>query len=187
MPLVDRAYRDTADLEAMQGLVSRSWLERRPLVNCTFGDLDWWTVNDPEYDPLVVVRLWYDDSELVGWTWGKPPGGLDWHAIRTATVEVLSPALDQFEAGASAGADGVAATTAWPRTPTTRPRRCLATVVTRPTATPSITGSDRCPAAADQPSRNRHCRPATGGLRLAGRWISRHASRSTVRHSRRLE
>jgi predicted N-acetyltransferase YhbS len=94
MPLVQRPYRDARDFEAMQALISRQWLERRPLVSCTVGDIEWWGINDPEETPEDLVTLWLDGEELVGWVWLEPPDGADWLATPAATADVVAGTLD---------------------------------------------------------------------------------------------
>jgi predicted N-acetyltransferase YhbS len=100
MPLAERPYRDAADFAAMQALISRSWLERRPLVSHTVGDIEWWTINDPDETPEDLVTLWFDGPELVGWVWLEPPDAADWMAMPDATAEVLGRTLDSIEAAA---------------------------------------------------------------------------------------
>lgn len=78
----------------MQTLISRQWLERRPFVSCTVGDIEWWGINDPDETPEDLVTLWFDGSELVGWVWLEPPDGAAWLAEPWATEEILQRTLE---------------------------------------------------------------------------------------------
>jgi hypothetical protein len=60
MRLTSRAYRDDADLRAMQDLQSRSWLTERPLVGATAGDLAWWRWMHDKGGWEERIRLWFE-------------------------------------------------------------------------------------------------------------------------------
>jgi mycothiol synthase len=98
MALTERPYRDAADFEAMQALISREWLEHRPFVTYNVGDLEWWGINDPDETPEKLVRLWFDRSELVGWVWLEPPDAAAWMATPAASLDVLTAIVDDLEA-----------------------------------------------------------------------------------------
>ncbi|MCI0345264.1 MAG: GNAT family N-acetyltransferase [Chloroflexi bacterium] len=109
---MSRAYRDSDDLVAMQALISRCWLDPRPILAYTVGDVEWWTVNNPDDDPRDVVHLWSDGDELVGWSWLASSGGLEWLALPMAAEDVLLGALDLLETEAE-GVPDATTTQAW--------------------------------------------------------------------------
>lgn len=80
MALRSRPYASLDDLHQMQALVTAAWRsERRPLVSCTVGDLEWWVGGSgPDADLSSRVRIWTDGNEPVGWGWIKRPASLDW-------------------------------------------------------------------------------------------------------------
>ena len=101
----------------MQRVVSESWQRARSRSSCTVGDIEWWTVNDPDQPAEGQVRLWFLDGEAVGWDWPDPPLACDWH-LRPGLERApfLEPMLDRLEAGAldARNADPtVAFTRAW--------------------------------------------------------------------------
>jgi mycothiol synthase len=101
----DRAPRHTSvpyarpsDFDLMTGVVTASWLTDRPLVSCTVGDLEWWTVNDPGQVLEGQAELWLEDGVPVGWAWPDPPTAADWH-LRSGVPRApfLAPLLDRLE------------------------------------------------------------------------------------------
>jgi mycothiol synthase len=83
----------------MEQVVSESWRRGRPIVSHTVGDLEWWTVNDPDLALVGMARLWLLDGEVVGWEWLEPPASGEWHlqpGIDPAPF--LGPMLDRLEA-----------------------------------------------------------------------------------------
>ena len=87
----------------MGRILSESWRLGGPLVNCTVGDIEWWTVNDPDVELAGSARLWLADGEPVGWEWPDPPTAVDWH-LRPGLPRApfLDPMLDRIEALARA-------------------------------------------------------------------------------------
>ena len=69
MPIQSRPYESLDDLRQMQSIVSAAWnSDRRPLVPCTVGDLEWWVAGaGPGADLSNCVRIWTDDDQPVGW------------------------------------------------------------------------------------------------------------------------
>jgi ribosomal protein S18 acetylase RimI-like enzyme len=111
-----RVYRGHEDFEAMGRIVSESWRIGGPLVSCTVGDLEWWTVNDPDQSLVGRVRIWLLDGRPVGWEWPDPPSASDWHLQPgVARARFLDPMLDRLEqlalAARAAGGTGVHVTT----------------------------------------------------------------------------
>ena len=78
MPVTDRPWTGDADLVAMQALVSRSWHAARPIVAGTPGDLEWWIAQEPAFDGSRMVRLWFEDDELIGWAFLQG-SQVEWH------------------------------------------------------------------------------------------------------------
>jgi mycothiol synthase len=64
----------------MAASVSSAWLgERRPLVACTVGDLEWWTAQGgSDVDWRSRIRIWEMGDDVVAWTWHSPPAAIDW-------------------------------------------------------------------------------------------------------------
>lgn len=112
-----RPFEGPADFARMQRVVSESWQQARSRSNCTVGDIEWWTVNDPDQPLAGQVRLWFLDGDAVGWEWPDPPLAGDWH-LRPGLdrTPFLEPLLDRLEAVARAtrAADpAVALTRTW--------------------------------------------------------------------------
>ncbi len=80
--LRSRPARDVADLRAAERLVSDAWLSHGPRVAPTPGDLEWWYAQAWPANLSDLLRLWYLDGELVGWSWRAGPEELDWHVAR---------------------------------------------------------------------------------------------------------
>lgn len=94
------AYGGPADLARMQGALSRSWQLRRPFVNATVGDLEWWlTLAEPGTDWSSRVRLWPDPAEpdgpVLGYAWHNPPADLDWHHRADLAPDVRAALVDE--------------------------------------------------------------------------------------------
>jgi ribosomal protein S18 acetylase RimI-like enzyme len=100
-----RTYAGPEDFAIMSAIATRSWILGRPLSSHTAGDIEWWTVNDPDQQLAGRARLWLLDGEPVGWEWPDPPGAVDWH-LRPGLDRrpYLEPMLDRLEAGAAAAA-----------------------------------------------------------------------------------
>jgi len=112
MPATSRAFEGPSDFELMERIVSESWRLAAPVVSCTVGDLEWWTINDPDQSLAGNARIWERDGRAVGWEWLDPPFAGDWHlqpGIDPASF--LDPFLDRIEAAAR-GADPAAGPTA---------------------------------------------------------------------------
>jgi mycothiol synthase len=103
---VARPYRGPEDFVLMGSIASESWRLAGPLVSCTVGDIEWWTVNDPDVELAGSARLWLADGEPVGWEWPDPPTAVDWH-LRPGLprAQFLDPMLDRIEALARATRD----------------------------------------------------------------------------------
>src|SRR5512132_4715243 len=82
----------------MGQILSESWRRGGPLVNCTVGDIEWWTVNDPDVELVGNARIWLADGEPVGWEWPDPPTAADGH-LRPGLPRApfLEPMLDRIE------------------------------------------------------------------------------------------
>ncbi|HEX5827248.1 MAG TPA: GNAT family N-acetyltransferase [Candidatus Limnocylindrales bacterium] len=125
--LASVAYGGPDDLLRMQGALSRSWQLRRPFVNTTVGDLEWWLASaQPGTDWTDRIRLWPDPADpggpVLGYGWFNPPDELDWHqraglapGVRAALVdEALAWAASAARTGAAAGGlDAPERLTAW--------------------------------------------------------------------------
>lgn len=63
------SYQNEADYEQMRCLLSETYANSVPPLNCTVGDLDWWRsiTNDP--DVLEKVQLWRAGDDLIAFTW----------------------------------------------------------------------------------------------------------------------
>jgi len=106
----------------MTAIVSAAWAsDRRPLVPCTAGDLEWWTAGaGPDADWPARIRLWELGGEVVGWGWINPPGGLDWFVVDGLTAaedtavrdEILAWLADSARSAGRSGAAAAAATAA---------------------------------------------------------------------------
>jgi mycothiol synthase len=79
MDATTRLYAGSGDFALMGRIVSESWRLGGPLVSCTVGDLEWWTVNDPDVVLEGQATIWLLDGRPVGWAWPDPPSAVDWH------------------------------------------------------------------------------------------------------------
>jgi mycothiol synthase len=132
--LRSRPYASLDDLREMQSIVSAAWRsERRPLLQCTIGDLAWWVcLAGPDVDLAGRVRIWSDGDEPIGWGWINPPASLDWFVrpdlsaaddarVRDEMVawlvELSGPAREiaraEAEISVAAGAEPAAAARPW--------------------------------------------------------------------------
>jgi ribosomal protein S18 acetylase RimI-like enzyme len=104
-----RPYAGPADFDAMLRVVSESWRIGGPHANGTVGDLEWWTVNDPDQPLEGQAELWLLDDRPVGWAWPDPPSAADWHLQPgVPRAPFLDPLLERAEAVArTAKAAGV--------------------------------------------------------------------------------
>jgi ribosomal protein S18 acetylase RimI-like enzyme len=93
------------DLATAVGLLSAAWQAGAPHVAGTPASIEWWyALSHP--DPLGEhVRLWFDGSQAVGWSWHEPPE-LEWHvwtgdARRDASVfdAILEAAVEEAGEG----------------------------------------------------------------------------------------
>jgi ribosomal protein S18 acetylase RimI-like enzyme len=96
--ITSRPASDTADLLAAGRLQSEAWLAVGPLVATTPGDLEWWYAQGHPAGLADLLRLWFDDDELVGWSWRSGLDELDWnvapsHRASGVTDEVLAWAV----------------------------------------------------------------------------------------------
>jgi mycothiol synthase len=96
-----RPYAGPADFDLMGRIVSESWRLGGPLTSCTVGDLEWWTVNDPDQALEGNAAIWLLDDREVGWAWADPPSACDWHLQPgVPRAPFLDPLLDGVEAEA---------------------------------------------------------------------------------------
>ena len=96
MGWTSRPYAGVADLLAIEGAISASWLAARPHVNMTVGDLEWWIAQaQPGRDLDSFVRLWEEDGAVIAFGWFDPPNTLDWH-VRAGcrTAGLVADVLD---------------------------------------------------------------------------------------------
>lgn len=98
MVITSRPAVGVADLLAAGRLLSEAWLAEGPLVSATPGDLEWWFAQGHPAELADLLRLWFDDEELVGWSWRSGPDELDWHVAPShrasgLTDEVLAWAV----------------------------------------------------------------------------------------------
>jgi ribosomal protein S18 acetylase RimI-like enzyme len=98
-----RPYAGPIDFELMGRIVTESWQRAGERASCTVGDLEWWTVNDPDQELEGQAWIWLADGEPVGWEWQDPPFAADWH-LRPGVDRgpFLDQMLDRLEAGARA-------------------------------------------------------------------------------------
>lgn len=71
--LTERRASGTEDLSSAVATLSAAWRAGARHVAGTPAAIEWWyalTHPDPLSDHL---RLWYDDVDVVGWTWHEPP------------------------------------------------------------------------------------------------------------------
>ena len=202
--MTTRPYAGPANFDAMLRVVSESWRIGGPLANGTVGDLEWWTVNDPDQPLEGLAELWLLDDRPVGWAWPDPPSAADWHLQPgVPRAPFLDPLLERAEAVArtakAAGVVGplitlagrredgpVAATTTWAMD---SDAEAIEVLTRRGYAPDGLALSHSAPGACRQvgalPSRTRRCRRVTATPASAGRTTRRPASRSTARRSRR--
>lgn len=105
MGATSRPFEGPSDFELMARVISESWRIAAPVVSCTVGDIEWWTINDPDQALPGWVRIWELDGRAVGWEWLDPPYAGDWHlqpGIERGPF--LEPFLDRIEAAASTAA-----------------------------------------------------------------------------------
>ena len=71
--LTERRASGIDDLSAAVAALSAAWRAGDPHVAGTPAALEWWyALTHPE--PLSdLLRLWYDDADVVGWAWHEPP------------------------------------------------------------------------------------------------------------------
>ena len=62
-----RAFRRPDDLRLLLELAQELWRTSRDDVDCTFGQIAFWSAQLPQAD--WDARLWFDGDELVGWGW----------------------------------------------------------------------------------------------------------------------
>jgi mycothiol synthase len=109
IPLTSRPYAP-ADLHAMESIVSAAWAgPRRPLVQCTVGDLEWWIAGGgPDVDWSTRIRIWSIGDETVGWGWFAPPVSLDWFVrdgLAATEEQAVRSAILAWHAGVARRAD----------------------------------------------------------------------------------
>ena len=73
-----RPYRDVADFEAMNRLVTQAWAERGPHVECAVGDLTWRLLRNAQVRPEEDIALWERaPGHLAGFAWAYGNGDVD--------------------------------------------------------------------------------------------------------------
>lgn len=68
-----RPYAGAADLHRMQAFLSRHYATTHTRV----GDLAWRARYHTHHELSLEIRLWFDQDDLVAWTWLRTRGGLD--------------------------------------------------------------------------------------------------------------
>jgi mycothiol synthase len=103
-------YRGPDDFATMARVITESWRASGPLAGVTVGDIEWWTVNDPDQALEGNAEVWLLDGEPVGWAWPDPPSSGEWH-LRPGVPRApfLAPLLDRLEAAVTAAAAAGAA------------------------------------------------------------------------------
>jgi ribosomal protein S18 acetylase RimI-like enzyme len=102
MPATSRPLEGPDDFALMGRIITESWRLAGPLVSCTVGDIEWWTINDPD-QVVGFIRIWELDGRPVGWEWLDPPYAGDWHLQPGLDrAPFLDPFLDRIEANAAA-------------------------------------------------------------------------------------
>ena len=66
------------DLRAAERLLSEAWLAHGPTAATTPGDLEWWFAQAHPAELGDLLRLWFVDDRLVGWSWFALDE-TDWH------------------------------------------------------------------------------------------------------------
>ena len=79
------------DLTAMLELEQQLWREDPALVECTFGQVAFWSAQLLQDD--WVARLWFDGQKLVGWGWLTGGVELEWE-VRPSHQALLDEILD---------------------------------------------------------------------------------------------
>jgi GNAT superfamily N-acetyltransferase len=85
-----RDYRD-GDLTAMLGLAQELWCEDTALIECTFGQIAFWSAQLLHDD--WTARLWFEAETLVAWGWLTNGVELEWE-VRPTYRELLDEILD---------------------------------------------------------------------------------------------
>ncbi len=108
MSLTSRMYASADDLQLMKDLL-RDAKREYPYSGIHTGELDWWAFYDTSGVTLQdKVRLWFDDDQLVAWTWSRVNrndydmfvypayrGAEQQEVVLTQTIDALSARLRQ--------------------------------------------------------------------------------------------
>ncbi len=104
-----RPFEGMADLRAMEACLAASWNLRRPFVNTTPGDLEWWIASaTPGTDWRRLVHVWTVGDEVVAYGWLSPPASLDWHQRADLPAGVRAGIVDETLAWAASTAHELA-------------------------------------------------------------------------------
>ena len=105
------------DLLAAGRLLSDAWRSHGPIVAATPGDLEWWYAQAHPEELADVLRLWFVDGELVGWSWRSGPDEIDWHVAPARRASALTDAILEAFAAEARPDDGPLRTWAAPYEP----------------------------------------------------------------------
>ncbi len=97
MTVVSRPYRDERDRLLVHGLL-RQANGPGPAPSIIFlGDLEWWLVNEDDPEALRTSRLWFEDDQLIAFSW--PNGRLLDLTSHPEHRELEAAILDDWIAG----------------------------------------------------------------------------------------
>lgn len=91
-----RPYAGAADLRLMQELLARHYAHTHTRI----GDVAWRARYHTHHELSLEIRLWFEDEELIAWTWLRTRGGIDLEVVpeRRQDERLWTEMLDAMEA-----------------------------------------------------------------------------------------